>query len=212
MSWLSAAAGVAGALIGSKGQSDANKTNIRLSREQMAFQERMSNTAHQREVKDLRAAGLNPLLSVNKGASSPAGAMARVENSAKDVTKNASMAAQIAGQVKNLAADTHLKEAGVRTAAEQALFIQAQTEQSQNTAKLTQMQIDRAAIENAAIKAINPTGIIEAADKMLEDPINSAKKAWEVSPANRMIDLSQKAGRNVLKTFKNSEYYPKRKR
>lgn len=41
-----------------------------------SFQERMSNTSHVREVKDLKAAGLNPVLSANNGSSTPSGSMA----------------------------------------------------------------------------------------------------------------------------------------
>jgi hypothetical protein len=100
--------------LGYLGQQDTNSANQGNAQAQMDFQERMSNTAYQRQTKDMEAAGLNPMLAYMKGggASTPSGAMATYQSPVTGAAQ-AATSAQIPSTIRSTQATA--KQTGAQT-------------------------------------------------------------------------------------------------
>ena len=100
--------------LGYLGQQDVNSANQVMSQQQMDFQERMSNTAYQRQVKDMESAGLNPMLAYIKGggASTPTGSMATYQNPVS-AGAQAATSAQVPANIRSTTAQA--RQTGAQT-------------------------------------------------------------------------------------------------
>lgn len=131
-----------GALVGGLtalgGQAMSTALQAREAKKNRKFQERMSSTAYQRGMKDMRKAGLNPLLAYSQGgASTPSGAQAKVADFGGAATTGL-QAYNKKIERKNLEADLGVK--GTQVGLNKALKVKAAHEANAASSSALQLR------------------------------------------------------------------------
>lgn len=158
--------------------------------------EELSSSAHQREVADLRAAGLNPMLSVNRGASTPD---VKVPDVAGDSARGVSTALaiqQAKASIDVMRAQAENLRAGARSSTAGAMRTEALTPRE---LALLEAQIKSGDISAAQAKEMMPLVIQKAREE-----ITLTRNSAQAMKASAMLDELAREGAFNTQEFEKS--------
>lgn len=195
-----------GALIAGGGALIQGLGSYKSAQKQMKFQSEMSNTAYQRQMADLQAAGINPMLAAKLGgASTPGGASYSIPNIGESAVQGYSTATT-AKQTQALTQKTQqetrkLKYEIDRIMPEQVTKIHAEVRQLNSSANLADTQ-EKVAELNRKILALD-SDAYRILSQQLGFPVGQQTAKNVIGMAGEITKMATALGKSIDYVFNN---------
>lgn len=148
---------------------DATNANMQDAQRNREFQERMSSSARQRDMEDLKKAGLNPLLAATgNGSSTPSGSTGSAQTATMTNTLGSAVAS--AREAQSLALAAKKQGAELSLMEKQGKATDAQAKKSQMETAVLSKGLPEADIKNSVYNWLK--------DKFSDADSSSAKDSW----------------------------------